>query len=162
MPTYTQSSLMLSMVAPPPEVAARPDKFLTTTFYNIGPALLCNFAASGLSLRRCNVDRAFWSIGGGGVGQSLFTHLIASVVGRHNHHFLDMNCYYSDDELRKQGEYLAGKLVVTGQEMPDTNKPMREDLYKKTCVCRPGTCAIALCDCYKAGGTHGLEAVRDE
>ena len=43
-----------------------------------------------------------------------------------------MNMYYTDDELRKQGKLLAGKAVVTGQEMPSDGKEMREDLYKNT------------------------------
>ena len=105
-------------------------RFLTTTFYQNKPALECQFAAIALVLRGRNLDRAFWTIGSGGVGQSLFSHLIAAVFGD-NHAFVDLNMYFTDDELRKQGELLANKVVVTGQEMPNQSKEMREDLYKK-------------------------------
>ena len=105
-------------------------RFLTTTFFDNGPALQCHFAAFALVLRGHNIDRAFWTLGGGGVGQSLLSHLIATVFGD-NHSFIDMNLYFTDDEMRKQGELLAGKAVVTGQEMPNETKEMREDLYKK-------------------------------
>ncbi len=43
-----------------------------------------------------------------------------------------MNIYYSDDELRKQGEMLAGKLVTTGQEAVESRHGTREYLYKNT------------------------------
>ena len=39
--------------------------------------------------------------------------------------------YYTDDELRKQGEFLSGKVVVTEQEMANSGKDVREDLYKR-------------------------------
>ena len=69
--------------------------------------------------------------GRGGVAQSLWTHLIHNTYD-HLHGFLDTNIYYSDDELRKQGELLVGKLVVTGQEAVGGSKQgMREDLEKK-------------------------------
>ena len=105
-------------------------RFLRTTFFDNSPALKCHFAAFALTLRGHNIDRAFWTLGGGGVGQSLLSHLIATVFGE-NHSFIDMNLYFTDDEMRKQGELLAGKAVVTGQEMPNETKEMREDLYKK-------------------------------
>ena len=47
-----------------------------------------------------------------------------------SHQFVDLNVYYTDDELRKQGENLCGKLVVTGQEMPDCNKEMKEEEFE--------------------------------
>lgn len=64
------------------------------------------------------------------MGQSLNSHHIAALFS-HNHAFLDMNIYFSDDELRKQADSLIGRLVSTGQEAVETNKGMREDLYKK-------------------------------
>ena len=46
--------------------------------------------------------------------------------------FLDMSIFFSDDEMRKQGETLAMHRVVTGQEAVNSSKQkMREDLYKK-------------------------------
>ena len=75
----------------------------------------------------------------GGVGQSLFSHTIANML-KHNHAFLDMNIYFSDDEFRKQCDGLVGKLVVTGQEAPDTSRTFREDLYKKHVSSDPVAC----------------------
>ena len=83
-------------------------RFFATTFYNNATGLKCHFAAFSLVLRGHNIDRAFWTIGAGGVGQSLLSHLVATVFGNH-HAFLDMNMHYTDDELRKQGELLSGK-----------------------------------------------------
>jgi hypothetical protein len=43
-----------------------------------------------------------------------------------------MNIYYTDDELRKQGDLLEGKIVTTGQEtVQGAVRPMRLDLFKK-------------------------------
>ena len=109
---------------------SRLSSFLKTTFFDNGAALQCHFAAFALALRGYNVDRAFWTLGGGGVGQSLLSHLVANVFGD-NHAFIDMNIYFTDDEMRKQGDLLAGRAVVTGQEMPNETKEMREDIYKK-------------------------------
>ena len=96
-------------------VEERLQKFLSSTFYKNRPALEAHFAAIGLVMRGLNVDRAFWTMGSGGVGQSLWSHLLASTF-KDNHAFLDMSIYFSDDELRKQCELIAGKAVVTGQE----------------------------------------------
>ena len=74
-------------------------RFLQTTFHANAAALACHFAAFALVLRGHNIDRAFWTLGQGGVGQSLLSHLIATLFGD-NHCFLDMNMYYTDDELR--------------------------------------------------------------
>ena len=46
-----------------------------------------------------------------------------------------MNIYYSDDELRKQSEYLAGKLVTTSQEAVETKSTMREDVGVTYTMC---------------------------
>ena len=109
----------------------RLDRFLKQTFWKNGPALECCFAALCLALRGLNVDRAFWGLGRGGVGQSLFTALLEALLG-HNHGCLDMNIYFSDDEMRKQAAYIVGKLVVTGQEaVQGSSRQLREDLYKK-------------------------------
>jgi hypothetical protein len=89
------------------------------------------FAAMALALHGMNVDRAFWSTGPGGVGQSLTSHLMASAFGRY-HAFVDMNIYFSDDELRKQGDLLIDMLWQTGQEQPQgTTGTFRFDLLKK-------------------------------
>ena len=95
----------------------RVTQFLATTFYQNKPALECQFAAIALALRGRNLDRAFWTIGSGGVGQSLFSHLIAAVFGD-NHAFVDLNMYFTDDELRKQGELLANKVVSQVKKCP--------------------------------------------
>ena len=74
-------------------------KFLAETFWDNGPALECHFAALLLALRGKNVDRAFWGLGPGGVGQSLLTAHLEAMLGP-NFGILDMNIYYSDDEMR--------------------------------------------------------------
>ena len=66
-------------------------------------------------------------MGAGGAGQSLFSYLVANLLGKESHRFLDMHVYYTEEEFRKQGEHLVGKLVVTGQEMPGVAKVLRED-----------------------------------
>ena len=49
-----------------------------------------------------------------------------------NFGILDMNIYYSDDEMRKQAGSLVGKCVVTGQEtVQGSGRALREDLFKK-------------------------------
>lgn len=91
----------------------------------------CSLAALSLALRGHNVDRCFWGIGPGGVGQSLFTAHLATLLGS-LHSYLDTNIYYTDDELRKQADQLVGCVVVTGQEAVEASKGrMREDLFKK-------------------------------
>ena len=95
-----------------------------------------------LVLQRCNVDRCFWTIGPGGVGQSLLTHHIHAVF-QGLHAFLDTNVFYTDDELRKQGEQLVNKLILTAQEaVQGSSAKMREDLYKKVVSADP--CAVRM------------------
>ena len=69
-------------------------KFLASTYWNNEAALKCQLAAMVLALRGKNVERAFWTQGPGGVGQSLNTDLIANSFGS-NHSFVDMNIYTS-------------------------------------------------------------------
>ncbi|CAE7525164.1 unnamed protein product [Symbiodinium natans] len=88
-------------------------------------------ASLTLALHGENVDRAFWGIGSGGVGQSLQTAHLEALLGNY-HACLDMNIYYVDEEMRKQAARLVGKIVVTGQEtVQGSRKSMREDIYKK-------------------------------
>ena len=110
---------------------ARLETFFSTTFWGNALALKCQLAALTLAIRGENVDRCFWTIGPGGVGQSLVSHFFDALLdGRHA--FLDTNVYYSDDELRKQAQTLVSKIVVTAQEaVQGASHHMREDLYKK-------------------------------
>ena len=55
-------------------------EFLETTFCNNGWALKCTIAGIASALMGKNVDRAFWPIGEGGVGQSLFMFLINNEI----------------------------------------------------------------------------------
>ena len=123
------------------EDSRKVDHFLRSTFWDNAPALKCMFAAMALALHGMNVDRAFWSTGPGGVGQSLTSHLMASAFGRY-HAFVDMNIYFSDDEMRKQSELLLHALVTTGQEAPDTERRMREDVYKRHISADPVPCRL--------------------
>lgn len=85
------------------------------------------FAAMVLALHGHNVDRAFWSTGPGAVGQSLASHLIATAFGK-NHAWVDMNVYYDQHEMRKQADLLYQAIITTGQEAPNTDQTMREDI----------------------------------
>ena len=106
--------------------------FLAQTFWKNAFALDCQLAAIFLVLHGQHVDRCFWTIGPGGVGQSLVTHLLHNVF-RGIHGFLDSNVFYSDDELRKQAESLIGKLILTAQEAVEgSHHGFREDLFKKS------------------------------
>ena len=105
--------------------------FVCLSFWANGPALKCQLAAMSLVLMDYNIDRCFWTIGPGGVGQSLLTHFIHNIFNG-LHAFTDTNIYYSDDELRKQAETLVGELIVTAQESVEgSSKSVRQDFYKK-------------------------------
>lgn len=67
----------------------------------------------------------------GGVGQSLFSLHLDSILG-HNHGFFDPNVWFNEDELRKQVETYARCIVMTGQEGPESHKKLHLDLFKKT------------------------------
>ena len=110
---------------------SRVNKFFSQTYVGNGPALKCHYAALALTLQGYNIDRCFWTVGPGGVGQSLTSHhLDAMCPGLHG--FIDTNVYYSDDELRKRAEGLVGKLITTGQEAVEGSaRAMREDVHKK-------------------------------
>ena len=136
-------------------------KFLATTYWNNEPALKCQLAAMILALRGRNVERAFWTQGPRGVGQSLNTDLIANTFGS-NHSFVDMNIYFTPDEFRKQAEGLIGKCVVTGQEVPSTERSLREDLYKKHMTGEPIALQAQLFSSYTLDLFHRVETVRDE
>ena len=70
-------------------------------------------------------------IGSGGVGQSLFTAHLDSLLGR-LHSYIGTNVYYSDEEMRKQADQLFGCAVVTGQgTVQGSSRRMREDIFKK-------------------------------
>ena len=75
-------------------------EFLRTTFFDNAQALDCQLAAICLTLRGVNPVRAFITLGLGGVGQSLNMALIAHMFG-HMRAFVDMNVFYTEDELRK-------------------------------------------------------------
>lgn len=71
-------------------------------------------AALSLALKGHNVDRCFWGIGPGGVGQSLYTAHLDTVLGG-LHAYLDTNIYYTDDEQLKQADQPVGCVVDTRQ-----------------------------------------------
>ena len=48
-------------------------EFLSSTFWKNSAALGCQLDAMSLALHGGNVDRVFWTMGPGGVGQSLLT-----------------------------------------------------------------------------------------
>ena len=61
------------------------------------------FDFMSLAIRGRNIDRIAWTIGRGGVGQSLLTaHLHALFEGVCA--YIDTNVYYTDEEMRKQAK----------------------------------------------------------
>ena len=113
------------------QAARRLSAILGTTFWRNMPAMTATLSAICLAMRGYNIDRAFMHFGSGGAGQSLVTALIDALFpGLHG--YIDMNIYYTDDELRKQGDLLEGKIISTGQEtVQGAARPMRLDLFKK-------------------------------
>ena len=118
-------SVKMSLACPlEQDIVPRLRTFLSSTFWR--NAMECVFAAAAFALHSCSVDRASWSSGPGGVEQSLMSHLIDATFGD-MHRWLGMSVFYSDDEMRKQADLLVGALVVTGEESPETERPMRAD-----------------------------------
>ena len=109
----------------------RLQKFYAQTFWANRSIFLCNQAALALAKRGVNVDRCFIGESPGGVGQSLFSLHLDSMLG-HNHGFFDPNVWFNEDELRKQVETYARCIVITGQEAPESHKKLHLDLFKKT------------------------------
>ena len=75
-------------------------EFLRTTFFDNAPALECELAATCLALREMDIVRAFMTLG-----------LIANVFGD-MHGLIDMNVFYTEDELRKQADTSTGKVRI--------------------------------------------------
>ena len=89
--------------------------FLNTTFYDNEYAFRCTIAGISMALLGENVDRAFWTIGSGGVGQSLLTTLIRNAISPMRG-FFDCTSLYLDGELRKTMGHIVGYFVLTAQE----------------------------------------------
>ena len=105
--------------------------FISQTFWANLQVYRCMQAAIALVKRGENIDRCFIGISPGGVGQSLYSSLLDAMFG-HLHAFFDPNIWYNDEEMRKQIGNLEGCVIMTAQEAPETNRKLREDLYKKT------------------------------
>ena len=116
------------------DALVRVGRFLNTAFCDNAWALECSIAGLALALMGQNVDRAFWSIGKGGVGQSLFSTPIHNAMSP-TRGFFDCASLYMGDELRKTLENRVGFCVNTAQEGDEggtTNiRHLRQDLYKK-------------------------------
>ncbi|CAE6961070.1 eag [Symbiodinium natans] len=111
-PVFTFSCRILDPVSS--EIKDRVAKVWNTTYWNNTDAFQVCVASLTLALCGENVDRAFWGVGSGGVGQSLQT------------------AHLHLEEMHKQAARLLGKIVVAGQEtVQGARKSMREDIYKK-------------------------------
>ena len=108
----------------------RLEQFYAQTFWANHNVFLCNQAALALAKRGVNVERCFIGESPGGVGQSLFSIHLDSMLGN-NHGFFDPNVWFNEDELRKQVESYARCIVITGQEAPESHKKLHLDLFKK-------------------------------
>ena len=86
---YTYVSIRMCQRDPQLGAAhARLTAFLGSTFRSISEALSCTIAGLSIALIGENEGRAFWAIGPGGVGQSLFTSLIHNAMAP-THGFFD-------------------------------------------------------------------------
>ena len=106
-------------------------RFYARTFWANKDVFLCCQAALALAKRGLNIDRCFIGESPGGVGQSLYSLHLDTMLGN-NHGFFDPNVWYNEDELRKQVETFARCIVITGQEAPESAKKLHLDLFKKT------------------------------
>ena len=106
-------------------------QFYAHTFWANKDVFLCCQAALALAKRGLNIDRCFIGESPGGVGQSLYSLHLDTMLGN-NHGFFDPNVWYNEDELRKQVETFARCIVITGQEAPESAKKLHLDLFKKT------------------------------
>ena len=114
--------------------------FLGRTFWNNDGALRCNLAGIAISLMCRNVDRSFWSIGSGGVCQTLFTALMNNAVYP-RHGFSDCAILYQDEEMRRQVDLLLPYVKWAAQEGTEggsaNTKNTRRCMYKKFCYGDP-------------------------
>ena len=102
-----------------------------TTYWKNKAAFRSELSALCLALMGQNIDRGYFHLGRGGAGQSMTTAWFHALLAG-LHAFLDMNIYFSDDEMRKQGELLIDMLVGTGQEsVQGSASSLRFDLFKK-------------------------------
>ena len=97
------------------DALSRVGRFLNTTFCDNAWALECSIAGAALALMGQNVDMAFWSIGKGGVGKSLFSTLIRNAMSPMRG-FFDCASLYMGDELRKTLGNSVGFCVSAAQE----------------------------------------------
>ena len=135
------------------------ETFYSTSFFGNKAALRAICAAMCLVLEGQNINRIFWTIGPGGVGQSLLSHHLHAVFAA-LHAFVDTTVFYSDDEMRKQAEHLINKLVMTCQEAVENSRHgMRQDIYKKNCKCRSAGSTTAICNRDAFSGDNWVEKV---
>ena len=113
---------------------ARLSAFFGIASYSNSEAVSCTISGLSIALIGENADRAFWTIGPGGVGQSLFTSLIHNAMAP-THGFFDCAALYLDDELRKTLEHLIPFKILTAQEGTEGGsaiiRNLRQYLYRK-------------------------------
>ena len=97
------------------DAMVRVGQFLNTASRDNARALECSIAGAALALMGQNVDMAFWSIGKGGVGKSLFSTLIRNAMSPMRG-FFDCASLYMGDELRKTLGNSVGFCVSAAQE----------------------------------------------
>ena len=131
-------------------------RFYKQTFYKNEHAFQCCMAALAIALRGLNVDRCFWGIGPGGVGQSLFTAHLDAVLG-HLHAYLDTNIYYSDEEMRQPHWMRGGYRTRKRRGGKQTHAG---GLIQKTRVRRPTRGTSPVCNCHQTNRAPWLETPR--
>ena len=113
---------------------ARLSAFLGSAFYSNSEALSCTISGLAIAMIGENADRAFWTIGSGGAGKSLFTSLIHNAMAP-TRGFLDCTALYLEDELRKTIDRLIPFKILAAQEGTEGGsaiiRNLRHDLYEK-------------------------------
>jgi hypothetical protein len=79
-------------------------EFYRQTFWANVEVFRCFQSAIALALRGENIDRCFIGVSPGGVGQSLYSGLLAAMYDK-LHTYFDPNIWYHDDELRTSSRY---------------------------------------------------------
>ena len=139
----------------------RLDSSSSTTSFDNAQAMLCHLAAGCLTLRGCNVDRAFGTVGAGGAGQSLFSYTVANLFGKDSHRFLDMNVHYTERGMTKAGGAFGWKARCDRSGSARRSQGYAGGPVQKAHLRRPGVSSTTIYNSHRtsaaAGGGKGSQ-----
>ena len=96
-------------------VNRRLNESISKTLYDNEYAMRCTFAGLAMAILGESVGRPFWTIGSGGVGQSLLTTLIHKAINPMRG-YVDCAALRQDGELRKMISRITGYCVLTATD----------------------------------------------